>query len=318
MTVLAEAASDSTTAEAVLSVRDLRKSYGRVNAVDGVSFEVHRGETFGILGPNGAGKTTTLEIIEGLRKPDSGHVEFLGIDAVKSRRRVQELIGVQLQSQALWPELTVEETLVAFQSLFRRRAGIDGLIDRLSLGDKRNALVKQLSGGQKQRLSIAAALVNDPEVLFLDEPTTGLDPQARRSLWDLIDAMGGDGETVIITTHYMDEAEILCDRIAIMDRGRIIATDTPRNLVTRYASESTIECRFAGPPDPNALVALDAAREVRQEADTTLIFTSDASATLAALIGYTHGTGAPMPQLNVRTATLEDVFIALTGRKLRD
>jgi ABC-2 type transport system ATP-binding protein len=304
--------------EVVLSVDELSKRYGHLQAVDAVSFQVSRGETFGLLGPNGAGKTTTLEMIEGLRQPDSGRITLLGLDAVRRRRDVQERIGVQLQSQALWPELTVEETLLAFRSLFRTRAPIDPLIDRLSLEDKRRSLVKSLSGGQKQRLSIATALVNKPDVVFLDEPTTGLDPQARRSFWDLIKALEDEDETVIITTHYMEEAEVLCDRVAIMDKGRIIAIDTPRNLILRFASDSTVECEFARPVEPAALAALPGVREVRAENGGVLLFTNDASSTLSALMDLCTEVGLPIPRLNVRSATLEDVFIALTGRRLRD
>jgi ABC-2 type transport system ATP-binding protein len=229
-------------ADVVLGVAGLTKRYGRLTAVDGISFEVNRGETFGILGPNGAGKTTTLEMIEGLRNPDGGQITFLGMDAVKERRRVQERTGVQLQSQALWPELTVEETLKFFRALFKHRVDIDTLLDRFSLADKRSALVKGLSGGQKQRLSIATALVNDPEVVFLDEPTTGLDPQARHSFWDLIRDMKREGKTVIVTTHYMEEAEY-CHRLALMNRGRLIALDRPA-AIKRELGVKTLEEAF--------------------------------------------------------------------------
>jgi len=302
----------------VLAVENLTKRYGRLTAVDGISFDVPQGETFGILGPNGAGKTTTLEMIEGLRGPDSGRITFLGMDAVKERRRMQEKIGVQLQSQALWPELTVEETLKLFQSLFRKRVPVDTLLDRFSLADKRRAMVKGLSGGQKQRLSIATALVNDPELVFLDEPTTGLDPQARHSFWDLIRDMQRGGKTMILTTHYMEEAEVLCDRVAIMDRGRIIALDTPRSLVRDLASESTIECGLGESDDQEWLAALPGVRDTRREDGNVLLFTNDVSATLNALIRASDEKGQPMRSLNVRSATLEDVFISLTGRRLRD
>ncbi len=302
----------------VLAVQGLTKRYGRLVAVDDISFQVHRGETFGILGPNGAGKTTTLEMIEGLRDPDAGSIELLGLDAVRERRRTQESIGVQLQSQALWLELTVEETLITFQSLFHRRVPVQPLMERFSLTDKRRALVKNLSGGQKQRLSVATALVNGPEVVFLDEPTTGLDPQARHSFLDLIREMRSEGKTVIVTTHYMEEAEALCDRVAIMDLGRIIALDTPRRLVQRLASESTIECVLAAPVKPGLLEALPAVRDVRREDGHVLLFTNDVPATLDALVRLSDGNGRLMSSLNVRSATLEDVFISLTGRKLRD
>ena len=305
-------------ADVVLAVETLTKRYGSLVAVDGITFEVRRGETFGILGPNGAGKTTTLEMIEGLRKPDSGRITLLGLDAVRQRRAVQERIGVQLQSQALWPELTVEETLRTFRALFRRKVAVEGLMERFLLVDKRRALVRDLSGGQKQRLSVATALVNDPEVVFLDEPTTGLDPQARRSFWELIRDMSGSGKTVIVTTHYMEEAEELCERVAIMDRGRIMAMDSPRELVRGLDFDNTVECTFAGPVERELLLSLPAVRDVKKENGAHLLFTTDVSATLAGLMDIADGSGQRVQSLQVRTATLEDVFISLTGRRLRD
>ncbi len=304
--------------EAVLSVEGLTKRYGGLLAVDAISFHVRRGETFGILGPNGAGKTTTLEMIEGLRTPNAGRIALLGLDAVRQRRAVQERIGVQLQSQALWPELTVEETLKTFRALFRRRVPLEGLMERFSLMDKRRSLVRALSGGQKQRLSVATALVNDPEAVFLDEPTTGLDPQARHSFWDLIRDMRGQGKTVIVTTHYMEEAEALCDRVAIMDKGRIMALDTPRQLVRGLAFDNTVECSFDGAVERERLLALPAVRDVRSEDGAYFLFTNDVSATLVGLMGLTDNNGQQVQGLQVRTATLEDVFISLTGRRLRD
>jgi len=282
--------------------------------VDAISFEVTTGETFGILGPNGAGKTTTLEMIEGLREPDGGRITLLGLDAVRKRSAVQDRIGVQLQSQALWPELTVEETLRTFAALFRHRAPLERLLARFSLDEKRRSLVKALSGGQKQRLSVAVALVNDPDIVFLDEPTTGLDPQARHDLWDLVQDIRDEGKTVILTTHYMEEAETLCDRVAIMDRGRIEALDTPRNLILDLDFDSTIECAFAAPVDGDRLLALPAVRRLVNNNGSDVLFTSDVSQTLSAL---THVTDTRLLNLQVRTATLEDVFISMTGRKLR-
>lgn len=304
--------------DSVLAVQGLTKRYGPLTAVDGISFTVARGETFGMLGPNGAGKTTTLEMIEGLREPDAGAISFMGMDALRRRRAMQERVGVQLQAQALWPELTVEETLRVFQSLFRKRVPVEELLERFSLTEKRNARVKGLSGGQRQRLSVATALVNDPDLVFLDEPTTGLDPQARRSFWDLIRQMKRDGKTVVITTHYMDEAEELCDRVAIMDHGRIIALDTPRRLVRSLASDSTIECIFEMPVPKEELLGLPGVRDVRSEDGTNLIFSNDVSSSLAGLMRLTEGEGRRVQSLLVRSATLEDVFIALTGRRLRD
>jgi ABC-2 type transport system ATP-binding protein len=304
--------------EAVLSVEGLTKRYGSLVAVDGIAFQVSRGETFGMLGPNGAGKTTTLEIIEGLRMPDAGRITLFGLDAVRKRRAMQERIGVQLQSQALWPDLTVEETLKTFRALFRRRVPVEGLLERFSLADKRRSLVRELSGGQKQRLSVATALVNDPEVVFLDEPTTGLDPQARHSFWDLIRDMQREGKTVIVTTHYMEEAEALCQRVAIMDQGRIMALDRPRQMIRELAFDNTVECSFDGPVERERLLALPAVRDVRSEDGAHFLFTNDVSATLAGLMGLTDDNGQRVQGLQVRTATLEDVFISLTGRRLRD
>jgi ABC-2 type transport system ATP-binding protein len=302
----------------VLSVEGLTKRYGGLVAVDAISFQVRVGETFGILGPNGAGKTTTLEMIEGLRRPDAGRITLLGLDAVRQRRAVQQRIGVQLQSQALWPELTVEETLKTFRALFRRRVALEGLLERFLLADKRRSLVRELSGGQRQRLSVASALVNDPEVVFLDEPTTGLDPQARHSFWDLIRDMRCQGKTVIVTTHYMEEAEALCDRVAIMDQGCIMALDTPRKMVRDLAFDNTVECAFSAPVNRERLLALPAVRDVRSEDGTYFLFTNDVSATLSGLMGLADDKGQRVQGLQVRTATLEDVFISLTGRRLRE
>jgi ABC-2 type transport system ATP-binding protein len=231
---------------------------------------------------------------------------------------VQERIGVQLQSQALWPDLTVEETLKTFRALFRRKASLEELLERFSLTDKRRSLVKNLSGGQKQRLSVSTALVNDPEAVFLDEPTTGLDPQARHSFWDYIRDMRRESKTVIVTTHYMEEAETLCERVAIMDQGRIMALDTPRQLIRGLAFDSTVECSFAGSVGTERLLALPAVRDVRSEDGSNFLFTNDVPATLTGLMGVTDDGGERVQGLQVRTATLEDVFISLTGRRLRD
>ena len=309
---------EQTSTDPIITVEGLTKRYGSLVAVDGISFAVYPGETFGMLGPNGAGKTTTLEMIEGLRQPDAGRMTFMGLDAVHDRKRVQQRIGVQLQSQALWTELTVEETLKVFQSLFNKRTPIEHLLERFSLTEKRKARVKGLSGGQRQRLSIATALVNDPDLVFLDEPTTGLDPQARHGFWDLIREMQREGKTVVVTTHYMEEAEALCDRVAIMDHGRIMALDTPRRLVHAHASESTIEFGHSEGTDHTSLSSLPGVSDIRSEDGTLLLFTNDVSATLNALVRMADETQMPIRSLNVRSATLEDVFITLTGRRLRD
>jgi len=301
-----------------LEVEGLRKCYGDLVAVDDISFGVAPGELFGILGPNGAGKTTTLEMIEGLRRPDAGRITILGLDGVRQRRHVQERIGVQLQAQALWPDLTVSETLRLFGSLYPRRVPLPTLLERFALADKAGALVKHLSGGQKQRLAVATALVNDPDLVFLDEPTTGLDPQARLSFWELIVGMREEGKTVILTTHYMEEAEALCQRAAIMDHGRIIALDSPREMVRNLQFENTIEAQLEGEVQMEALAGLPAVRKARRGDGAYFLHTNDIAASLAGLIQLAGRDGFAVRGLEVRTATLEDVFITLTGRRLRD
>jgi ABC-2 type transport system ATP-binding protein len=312
-------ATSCTTDGHALVLNNLMKRYGALVAVDAVSLNVRKGEIFGILGPNGAGKTTTLEMIEGLRSPDGGSITIFGMPARRQRRQVQQLIGVQLQSQTLWPELTVEETLRAFRSLFKNRVPVDTLLDRFTLREKKSSLVGGLSGGQKQRLALASAMVNDPQLILLDEPTTGLDPQARHVFWDLISEMKGEGKTIVLTTHYMEEAAALCDRVAVMDRSRIIALGTPRELVRQLEFDNTIECLFEGGMDHAALLALPEVIGVRQQADGShFVFTRDVARSMAALIGLAEQTGATIASLQVRSATLEDVFISLTGRRLRD
>ena len=221
----------------IIEVENLRKTYGDLKAVDDVSFSVEKGEIFGMLGPNGPGKTTTLEMIEGLRKIDNGQVQVAGIDVDMKPNAVKSRIGVQLQSSSFFDYLNLKELLVLFGNLYQRKVDPNKLLENVELTEKSKSYVKHLSGGQKQRFSIASALVNDPQVLFLDEPTTGLDPQARRHLWDLIQKIRDTGKTIVLTTHYMDEAEILCDRVAIIDKGKIIALDTPDNLINNLLTK---------------------------------------------------------------------------------
>jgi len=301
-----------------LTVSNLSKRYKDVVAVDDISFAVFEGEIFGILGPNGAGKTTTLEMIEGLRKPDVGEIEVLGIDAIHHANRLKERIGVQLQAVALIPNLTVWETVDMFSGLYRKRADPDSLLARFALEEKRDARVNQLSGGQRQRLSVALGLVNDPEIVFLDEPTTGLDPQARRSLWDTVRELAREGRTVILTTHYMEEAEELCDRVAIMDHGRIITLDTPQNLVAAIAAERTIECTLTANIDSDRLAGLPGAQSVHSIDGFVTIATTEPTATIRGLLDLEATEGVAVDDIKVRSATLEDVFISLTGRALRD
>jgi len=302
---------------AAIEVVQLSKTYGQVRAVDGISFSVEPTEVFGLVGPNGAGKTTTLEIIEGLRSPDGGTVLVGGLDMSRHAREAQERIGVQLQSTTLLDDLTVLETVGLFSSLFQRRVDTDSLIKEMALEDKKSSRVKNLSGGQKQRLAVALALVNDPEIVFLDEPTTGLDPQARRNLWDTIDAVRRRGKTVVLTTHYMEEAEVLCDRVGIMDQGRLIALDTPRELVRSLDSGSMLELEAEG-VDASELQRVDGVTRVQQEGNEYLLYTQDVQRALTSVLSLSESSGFAIKDLRVRSATLEDVFIALTGRRLRE
>ncbi|MGH2584058.1 MAG: ABC transporter ATP-binding protein [Dehalococcoidia bacterium] len=300
-----------------IDVQDLRKRYGEVQAVDGVSFQVERGEVFGMLGPNGAGKTTTVEIVEGLRIADSGRVTVLGQDVARETRAVKERIGVQLQQPTLMPRLTAAEVLTLFGSFFERSRPIDELIRMVGLEESRDRLAGTLSGGQQQRLSVALALVNQPEIVFLDEPTTGLDPQARANLWDLIESIRAEGATVLLTTHYMEEAEKLCDRVAIVDHGRIVALDTPRRLIDSNFAETAVIFRMRAAP-VEELERLTGVPRVETDVDEVTLYSADVPATMAALLDFAREHGQTLENLYVRGATLEDVFLRLTGRRLRE
>ena len=317
-TIIAQMPSPRVDELPVVRVVDLRKSYGEVKAVDGISFEVAHGEVFGLLGPNGAGKTTTIEMLEGLNKPDSGTAEVLGIDVTRQPDRLKERIGVQLQTAALYPNLTVTELVELFASFYERRRPTAEIISEMGLDERKKALSKELSGGQRQRLSIALALVNDPELLFLDEPTTGLDPQARRSLWDQIEDFRRQGRTILLTTHYMEEAEQLCDRVAIMDHGKILELGTVNELVTRHFRERTV--RFASRPElpDNLLSNIPGVERLARESDESVLYTLDVPQTVGALLRTGDELGLEGLDLAVRRPTLEDVFIKLTGRALRD
>jgi ABC-2 type transport system ATP-binding protein len=308
----------STMTDSVIRVDDVHKSYGDVRAVDGVSFDVRRGEVFGLLGPNGAGKTTTVEMLEGLRKPDGGQLEILGLDAVHQPDALKERIGVTLQTAELYPKLTVVEVLDLFRSFYDRTLPTDALVEFLDLGERRNAQTRELSGGQRQRLAVALALVNDPEVVFLDEPTTGLDPAARRSLWELIERLREQRKTILLTTHYMEEADHLCDRLAIMDHGHILEMGTAPELIDRRFRERAV--RFddlGGIADPE-LATLPAVTSIRHDEGTTFLYTADVPATIGALLALVDAREVEIGDLGVRKATLEDVFLDLTGRALRD
>jgi ABC-2 type transport system ATP-binding protein len=283
-----------------------------------VTFDVRPGEVFGLLGPNGAGKTTTVEILEGLRSPDSGSVRVLGIDVARNPDALKQRIGVSLQTAALYPKLTVAELLDLFRSFYRRGRPAEDLIEQLDLGEKRNTRTKELSGGQRQRLAVALALVNDPEVVFLDEPTTGLDPAARRSLWDIVRSLQREGKSVLLTTHYMEEAELLCDRLAVMDHGQILESGTVTELVDSRFKERAVRFRQIEGLGDVRLAAFPGVSTVKHETGDVLLYTRDVPATIGAVLEATEALGIEPQDLAVRRATLEDVFLELTGRALRD
>lgn len=300
-----------------VSVRDLVKSYGDVQAVRSISFQVQRGEIFGLLGPNGAGKTTTVEIIEGLRRPDSGQVRVCGYDPIRQAEAVKRRIGVALQATALPDKIKVREALTLFASFYPRQIPIGELLQLVALQEKADSSFDTLSGGQQQRLAVALALINDPEVIILDEPTSGLDPQARRELHRVIEQMRARGKTIILTTHYIEEAEKLCDRVAIMDRGAIIALDTPRRLIARSHDHSRIEFRTAAPME---LVQLSRMPHIDRSAgnqdDGYIVWTTDVPRAVIALIQWLQAEGHQLLDLHISRPTLEDVFIELTGRRI--
>jgi ABC-2 type transport system ATP-binding protein len=309
------------TSDTIVEARALRKVYGTKVAVDDVSFGVRRGEIFGILGPNGAGKSTTLELLEGLRDPDGGAAIIDGLDMRRVRRALHARIGVQLQSTALFEDLSLADNLRLLAALYRRSVPVADLLGWVNLADRAGARLGTLSGGQQQRLSLAAALVNDPIVVFLDEPTTGLDPQARRSLWALIRELRERGKTIVLTTHYMEEAETLCDRIAIMDNGRIVALDTPAGLIARHGGGLTIRCGFAGAVARTDLAALPGMGTPTgpDGVDGRYTFAvADLERGLVALLHFAKRHNAPVTDLQVRQPGLEEVFLSLTGRGLRD
>jgi ABC-2 type transport system ATP-binding protein len=304
--------------------RNLVKTYPGtppVEAVRGLDLEVESGACFGLLGPNGAGKTTTLEILEGLLDPTAGEVEILGMRWGRQDTAIRARIGISLQETRLADKLTVRETVTLFRSFYPRGLTPDEAIDRVSLGEKARSYVEKLSGGQKQRLAVATALVGDPDLLFLDEPTTGLDPQARRQLWDVIRGLRDRGRTVVLTTHYMDEAERLCDRVAVVDLGKVIAIGTPRELIARLGGEHIVEFTVAGDlPDGvrAAFERLPSVESVRVEAGGFALAVSEPHVAIPALLDLLRHATIPLAGLTTRTTTLEDVFVSLTGRHLKE
>lgn len=300
---------------AVLEVQDLRKRYGELEAIRGISFAVEEGEVFGILGPNGAGKTSTLEIIEGLRRASSGTVRVLGADAAREAGRIKELVGIQLQTTSFLDFLTVREILNLFGSFYRKRLGTQELLERVGLTKRAGVYVKNLSGGQQQRLALAMALINDPRLLFLDEPTMGLDPQARHILWDTIRSLQREGRTVVLTTHYMEEAQELCDRVAIMDHGQIMALDAPGRLIA--GAEIDYRVQFEGVLPEATQGAFAELGRLEWEDPYWSVYCRELPSVLH-LLARLAQEGLHVQNLAVRAPSLEDVFLALTGRSLRD
>jgi ABC-2 type transport system ATP-binding protein len=303
-----------------LVLRQLRKAYGDVVAVDGLDLEVRSGECFGLLGPNGAGKTTTIEICEGLTEPHAGEVFILGRRWGTDDRELRELLGISLQETQFAEKLTVGETVRLFRSFYPRGPEPDEVIDLVQLREKAGARVGQLSGGQRQRLALACALVGDPELLFLDEPTTGLDPQSRRQLWELIERFRAGGRSILLTTHYMEEAERLCDRVAIVDHGRIITQGTPRELIASLGAEHVLEFAVADGAglDTGAIAGVVGAGEPGRQDGVWRLQVSELHEAMPALLGELRRQGVQLSELRTHSATLEDVFVALTGRQLRD
>jgi len=302
----------------VIAIEKLSKHYNAVKAVDGISFEVQKGEIFGFLGPNGAGKTTTIECLEGYKAPDGGQVSVLGLDPRQDGYQLKERIGIMLQETALYPDLRVGELLRLFASYYCHAATPDALLEMIGLEEKKRAFVRELSGGQRQRVAFVLALVHDPELLFLDEPTAGLDPQSRRAIWEWIRLAREKGKTVFLTTHYIEEAENLCDRVAIVDHGKIIALDTPRRLVANLSLEQRIEFVVEGPLSAARLGGLAGVNKALDEGEGAFtIYAAEAQPVLKSLIELAETDGFALRGLRVEGATLEDVFIQLTGRRIR-
>jgi ABC-2 type transport system ATP-binding protein len=299
-------------------VRNLRKQFPKVLAVDGVDLDVRSGEVFGLLGPNGAGKTTTLEMIEGLTPANAGEISIAGLDWKHNAQEIRSRIGVQLQATSLYNKITPREALDLFGSYYPKRRGTEELLELVQLKEKADAYHVTLSGGQAQRLALALALVNDPEVVFLDEPTAGLDPQGRRSLWEIVRVMKSEGRTIVLTTHYMDEAEALCDRLAILDHGRILKSGTPAELIAGLGIPSVVVLEFEEKaPDPASFSSrLGAAVEARE--NVWEIAAPDPKTLLPRLFATIESERLDYSQVHVRRATLEDVFLAMTGRSLRE
>jgi ABC-2 type transport system ATP-binding protein len=295
----------------IIKVEGLGKRYGQIQAIKDVSFEVYEGEIFGIVGPNGAGKTTTIEIIEGLRIQDEGYVRVSGLDPVKEKEQLKEIIGVQLQKTAIFDRITVKEALTFFGSLYKKSLNTDFILKLFSLEGRKNSLIKNLSGGEYQRLSVALAFVNDPKILFLDEPTTGMDPNARRSMWEIFETCRKEGKTIVLTTHYMEEAEKLCDRVAIIDHGKIIALDEPKGLIKLIDSPKRIEFKIKNEEYLEKIGKINGIVRVERDGNELIIYTKEPSKVLSRI----YSENMYIEELRVIDASLEDVFIKLTGRR---
>ena len=306
--------------QSAVQVEDLVKKFGSITAVDGISFEVGRGEVFGILGPNGAGKTTTLEIIEGLQTPTEGLVKVLGWDIRSDASKIKARIGVQLQSSSYYDYLSLTEILALLGSFYPKRVTPDSLLEQVGLLDRAKSRVGELSGGQRQRFAVAASLVNDPELVILDEPTAGLDPQARRNLWSLIRDIHQRDVTVVLTTHYMEEAEAMCDRLAIMDQGRLLAMDSPRNLISQIEATSAVKLVMTKPLNEAQFASLNGGVEFVQtgEDNTYLLRLKNDPHALQSVLDEISKADLGLEHLEITPVTLEDVFLELTGSELRD
>ena len=302
----------------IIQVENLRKSYGSVEALRGVSFEISEGEIFGLLGPNGAGKTTTVEILEGMRTADAGTARVCGLNPREAGAELQQQIGAVLQSTSLPEKLKVCEAIDLFAGFYPRRRDLRSLLDRLGLAEKQDAFYGKLSGGQKQRLALAMALVHEPRVLFLDEPTAGLDPQVRREMYDIIAELRSERKTVLLTTHYIEEAERLCDRVAVVDHGRVIALGAPAELKQRSANTTRITVRLAQPELDGVLKQLDGVAECHRADGAYVLRSTKPPLTIIALVKYLETHGNELQSLEMASPSLEDVFIELTGRRLRD
>ncbi len=302
----------------IVQVENLRKQYGELEALRGVTFEINTGEVFGLLGPNGAGKTTTIEIMEGLRHADGGSVRVCGMDPAREQASLKQRIGAQLQNTILADKIRVEEALHLYASLYRSPASVPMLLERFGLVEKRRAFYEKLSGGQKQCLALALAMVNNPELVLLDEPTVGLDAQLRRDIYDLIESFRHEQRTVVLTTHYIEEAERLCDRVAIVDHGQLIALGTPRQLIEKSGKGTRIEAAFARPMPPERLRKLNAVLECHEDAGKYVIHAQPTAVAVSALVRFLEAENNSLIDLHIAQPTLEDVFVEMTGRRMEN